>query len=775
MPTSMTARSEFGARLRRCREAAALTQEELADRAGLTVKAVGALERGERRWPHPHTVRSLADALQLDDTERALLVQAAHRSTTPGDSPPAAGAPAPATAMLGRQEELNEVIDLLRSGRTRLLTITGPGGVGKTRLALAAGAELAEDFAGSVTVIELAPVLDPALVLPTIGRSLGLAQVGRSDPLEAVVRLVADRRQLVVLDNLEHLLTAAPALATLLARCPGLVVLATSRALLRIAAEQDFPLAPLSVPAGPDLAAVAASPAAQVFLTRALAVAPRLRLDKDTAPAIAAICQRLDGLPLALELAAAHAQLLPPAALRDRLTSSLGLARRRDLPERQRTMAATLDWSHDLLTRDEQRLLRRLSVFAGGFTLDAAEQISGEDVDVLSALAGLVEQSLVLPEQAPEARYRMLEPVRQYAAGRLRDAGEAEPVRDRHADHVCDLAAAARMELRGGEQAAWVRRLEREQDNLRTAMATLRERADLDRLARLGGDVWLYWALRGYVTEGLRSMEQVVSDPRSGDLAAPARAAVQVALAGLRYAGGDIAGTRSAATAAVDAARSAGDLEPVLTDALMLSGAAAVFAGDLDAADEPLAEAGRRAEERGDAFALAQVRFAQAQLAFRAGSVPASAAYLAEAEEIAREVGLPFTLAVVLNMQAVVAEVTGADDLALDQLTEAAEVAADVGTTWALVYTLPALAVLAARRSLPELAATLFAAGEATAEASSLPVSFPPSREGAEHWLVVVRDQLTPAAWRRAQESGRLLSPDEVADLARTIRASVPA
>ena len=183
---------------------------------------------------------------------------------------------------------------------------------------------------------------------------------------------MSDHRQLVVLDNVEHLLSAAPEVAALLARCPGLVLIATSRAPLRIAAEQDYPLGPLAVPAGADVTAVAASPAAQVFLARAQAVAPRVRLDPDTAPAIADICQRLDGLPLALELAAAHAHLLPPAALRDRLTSSLGLARSRDLPERQRTMAATLDWSHDLLTRDEQRLLRRLSVFAGGFTLDAA-------------------------------------------------------------------------------------------------------------------------------------------------------------------------------------------------------------------------------------------------------------------------------------------------------------------------------------------------------------------------------------------------------------------
>jgi len=388
----MSPNGAFGARLRQFREAAALTQEELAARAGLTVKAVGALERGERRRPYPHTVRSLSDALRLDADERAALVAAAQRPTTVA-APASAGIPVPPTPMVGRQAQLDEVLELVRSRRTRLVTLTGPGGVGKTRLALALAAELAPDFDGAATVAELAPVRDPALVLPTIGRSLGLTQLGQADPLEAVVRLVSDHRQLVVLDNVEHLLSAASEVASLLARCPGLVLIATSRAPLRIAAEQDYPLGPLAVPVGADVAAVAASPAAQVFLARAQAVAPRVRLDPGTASAIADICQRLDGLPLALELAAAHAHLLPPAALRDRLTSSLGLARSRELPERQRTMAATLDWSHDLLTRDEQRLLRRLSVFAGGFTLDAAAEVAGEEDDVLPALAGLVEQS----------------------------------------------------------------------------------------------------------------------------------------------------------------------------------------------------------------------------------------------------------------------------------------------------------------------------------------------------------------------------------------------
>ena len=392
----MSPNAAFGARLRQLREAAALTQEELAARAGLTVKAVGALERGERRWPYPHTVRSLADALRLDSDGRAALVAAAQRPTAVA-GPASAGVPVPPTPMVGRQAQLDEVLELVRSRRTRLVTLTGPGGVGKTRLALALAAELAADFDGAATVAELAPVRDPALVLPTIGRSLGLAPAGPGGSARgggpARVRPSPARG-------------AGQPRAPAVGRAGG-GDLAGAVPGARADRHQPGPAAHRGR-AGLSAGAVGRShrrrphgrrrlPAAQVFLARAQAVAPRVRLDPDTAPAIADICQRLDGLPLALELAAAHAHLLPPAALRDRLTSSLGLARSRELPERQRTMAATLDWSHDLLTRDEQRLLRRLSVFAGGFTLDAAAQVAGEEDDVLPALAGLVEQSLVLP------------------------------------------------------------------------------------------------------------------------------------------------------------------------------------------------------------------------------------------------------------------------------------------------------------------------------------------------------------------------------------------
>ena len=775
----------FARQLRALREAAALTQEELAERSGLTSNGIGALERGERRRPYPHTVRALAAGLGLDEDRRTALAAAARPRTVPaepGPSPPGHrvpdSAPSPvasavaATPFYGREAELGDIQRRLANG-TRLLTLTGPGGVGKTRLAYAAATVVPSDVADSVAVAELAPVQDPALVLPTIAAALGLPQVGPHDLQTQLASFLDGRRPLLLLDNLEHVLDAAPNLADLLARCPQLVVLATSRAPLRIRAEQELPVAPLILPVGSDPTAVLSSSAGQLFLDRARAAAPAYGLTRESAPVIAEICRRLDGVPLALELAAAHARLLDPSTLLDRLPLVLGVGRSRDLPARQRTMQATLDWSHALLTRQEQLLLRRLAVFAGGFTLPAAERVAGDDLNVLAALTGLVEQSLVVAPSA-EGYFRLLEPVRQYAAGLLDDQ-ERSAAGAAHADALVELGAAAGIALWGAEQEAWLGRLEREHANLRAALAWLLEHGEHGRAAQILGDTWLYWALHGHAGEGLSWLDRLPISASSGAdrVADGPRSAALVARAGLLYATGDLEGTATAGALAVASARRAGSVSS-LGPALVLAATGAAAVGQTAAALTQLTEAESLGSTAG-AWIAPHIQLLRGQIQVLGGELDAARASLAEAESLARRLASPFTLATVLNVQASLARQSGGDEEALARFVEAAGLAGGVGISWTLVYTLPGLAELAARAGQPELAVQLFGAGAALAEAAGLVVSYPPDVDAAALGRERARQSVDDSTFARLWEVGRLLPLNSVAALAETIATPLAA
>ena len=516
----------FGAMLKRLRDRAGLTQEELASKAGLTAKAISALERGERRRPYPHTVRSLADALALTEAESAFLAAAVPgrgenvRATDAG-APPAV-LPAPATALVGRERDVEAVVGLIRHPENRLVTLTGPGGVGKTRLSTEVARALlaAGSFPDGASFVALAPLEDASLVVPTIAQAL--LDAGETEGLSSSASLRAylrGRRLLLVLDNFERLLGAALEVAGLIEACPGLAVLATSRAPLRIRGEREYPVAPLAVPdptRAPRLDDVADAPAVELFVQRARQASPTFEVSEANAAAVAAICWRLEGLPLALELAAARMRFLGPTALLSRLDRALEASGARDLPERQRTMRATLDWSHELLSEPEKGLFARLSVFAGGFALEAAEAV-GEDggsggEDVLVLLERLVEQSLVLAEPAMDGgvRYRMLEPVRQYAWEKLDEGGEGEQRRRRHAEYQLALAERAKPELNGPAQAVWLDRLEAELDNLRAAIGWSLGRGDPEVALRLVATLWWFWYKRGHLTEGRRWLEEAL-------------------------------------------------------------------------------------------------------------------------------------------------------------------------------------------------------------------------------------------------------------------------
>jgi len=488
----------LGTLLKRLRASAGLTQEELAERAEVSARTVSDTERGLRTAIYRDTARRLADALGLVGDAREDFEHAARGARTVTAPPPL---PTPPTTLIGREHELEAALAALEKNDVRLLTLTGPGGIGKTRIALEAARRA--HFADGVFFVPLGATDDARLVLSAIAHAVGVTWA-RPPLIPAIADRLRDKNVLIVLDTFEQLLEAAPDIAEILSSSPGVRALVTSREPLHLRGEHEIAIPTLAMPREQTPDDVVRAPATALFIERARSANPDLILDAGTAGIVTEICRRVDGLPLAIELAAARAKHLPLRALNEQLDNKLNVLTGgpRDVPRRQQTMRDTVGWSYDLLDDAERALFSELSVFAGGCTLEATSAVCSAGSGVLDVLSALVDKSLVhLDREEDDARYRMLDVIREFAGEQL-GRGNAAGVGARHASYFLGLASKAEPQIGGSHQELWFRRLAADQDNFRIALRSFINQGDAEAALSLAGALWQFWRSHGDIAEG---------------------------------------------------------------------------------------------------------------------------------------------------------------------------------------------------------------------------------------------------------------------------------
>ena len=714
---------------------------------------------------------------------------------------PRGNLPPQPTPLIGRAEELETARAQLLSPGVRLLTLIGPGGVGKTRLALAVAELLRDDpaFPDGVWFVDLAPLPGPEAVPSAIVRALGVQELDGRTALDVLESALVSHRLLLVLDNFEHLLGAAGDIAHVLGACPGVVVLTTSREPLRLRWERTLPLGPLAVPDPqhlPRVEQLAEVPAVTLFIQRARATSPAFTLTVENAGAVAALCHRLDGLPLAIELVAARAALLGPAALLDRLGRRLPLpaSAMQDAPERHQTLRATIQWSYDLLDAAEQALFRRVAIFAGGWTLDAAEAVGGPPPhaqtggvigaaveDVLGGLTSLADKSLVQVDTAngaaaQEPRFRMLETAREVALGLLEASGEADALRAAHAAYFADLAERAEPGLQGTDQAVWFARLEREQGNFRQALRWAIERGAVEQGLRLAGALGWFWFLHGYPTEA-REWLSALLDLAGGDgpdasVVPPAVRAKALNSAGFRaIQHGDYATALELCRQALALWRRLDDA-PGIQGALHGVGDASLWLEQADVARPAYEEGLERAAAAGHAEEVGLFAYHLGQLCWLQRDFAAARSYAERALAAARQRGSATWTAYSLFVLASLAHELGDAAEAGRLYREALGIARDIGDKTNIQMLLRALAGLACLERDWVRALRLGSAADALIESSGV-VPFPPVRVRQEQWLAPARSAVAPAEQAAAVAEGQAIPLDRT--IAYALEESTPA
>jgi predicted ATPase len=675
---------------------------------------------------------------RLVENDLAILLSERFEMTLPrgetAGAPLARALPAPATALVDRQQDAAAVVDLVLHQGARLVTLTGPGGVGKSRLAIEVAARLSPEFSGGVRFIDLSPVQSASLVPAAVAGGLGLSTSGEK-LIADLIGYLRSSRMLLLIDNFEQVSGAAPLLSELLAAAPGLTVLVTSRSVLRLSGEYEFAVSPLGFPPAntvrEDVACLRQYPAVQLFAQRASATAPGFELTDDNALAVAEICRRLDGLPLAIELAAARVRLLPPRALLARLGDGLRVlpSGARDLPERQRTIKNTLDWSYGLLPPGEQSLFARLGVFAGTFGLPAAQAVGaeGDPADqeqsdrVIDSLSSLVDNSLVQAEpHGAEPRFRLLDTVREYALQRLRETADWTAVHDRHAAYFLALAEPTESESHGPGQLAWLNRLEIRHDNLAAALSWLTSTGQLGKAVHMIWATWRFWWLHGHAEELGQYTEKIVAS--SQDMAAHDRALALSGSGFVSLSSGDVKTAELLFGQSLPLYRQSQDP--------LGGGLAAAALGHLLAARQDhrrateLLEQTRHQLDTAGTGTLAGAKRVQyllvlaltenflGQIQLSGGQHDRAARHFASGLRAARDAPDRFTILVSLYDLALSSQAQGNLTGATALLEEGKSLAADTGDKPSTAYYLEALAEVASRQHDPRRASRLRAAAE---------------------------------------------------------------
>ena len=778
----------LGELLRRYRQRLGLSQEELAEQVTpvLSVATIGNLERGRTR-PYRQTLIALCAALALTPEEQAAALEAWRAGTAAGEAPPS-GSPAtereaspPGVAVLppvltplvGREHEEAAVVALLHRPQVRLVTLTGPGGVGKTRLAQQVAATLAGAFAHGTVTISLAALREPDLFLATLAQALGMHESGEQPLREQLAARLRDQELLLLLDNFEQLTAAAPLVTDLLGACAGLKALVTSRVRLRVRGEHEFVVPPLALPdpGGPlDPPTLLLAPAVALFVRRAQAYRPAFTVDASNGTAVAAICRRLDGLPLALELASARLKLFSPQALLARLGDRLALLTggAQDAPERHQTLRATLAWSYDLLSEAEQVLFRRLGIFAGGCTLQAAEAVLGADpagagvlgrVSILDGMTNLVDQHLLRAEEGPEGepRFTMLETIREYALERLTERGEVEAQRREHAAYYRQLAEEAEAGLRGPEQMAWFRRLDRELDNIRGALAWALARGHVETALGTATPLALFWFRHGHLSEGRMWLRQGLTS--SARVAPKIRADAMAEEGWLAWAQGDWQEAMTLAEEGLAIARGLGE-KWRMADALNTLGTVAAAQEQYEQAagfyQESLALHQELGDQRGVAVALSN----RGQVALYQGDLEQAAALLGPCLSAFEDLGERWYSALTRSDLGSLALAQGDDRRAAALYAESLAAFRELGDMWGSAWVLEELAEVAHAKGEAERAIRLYGAAASLREVTGSPLSSA-DRAKRERVLAAIRTETDAGTFATAWEQGRVMTLED--------------